>query len=172
MFQVKDGQKNGGKKNKLYIKIRRRRREKVSRDMLWCIKHEEDKWYFMQFEPGGYFSIVRKKTSTFAVISSKRGKGKKKAHFLQVSLMFACQVLINLRYLAEFLPSAAEHNHIQFFLDRHLGQLVCLRKQIKLRHLNSAAPSWRPTGVGTKQIIQMNSQASFFLFNRSTSWRK
>lgn len=121
------------------------------------------------------FHCKKKKPAHLLWFLAKGGRKKKKAHFLQVSLMFACQVLINLRYLAEFLPSAAKHNHIQFFfffLDPHLGQLVCLHKQIKVRHLNSAAPSWRPTGVGTKQIIQMNSQASFFLFNRSTSWRK
>lgn len=55
-----------------------------------------------------------KKPSTIAVISSKRGG--KKAYFLQVSFMFACQVLINLRYLAEFLPSAAKtQSHSVFF---------------------------------------------------------
>lgn len=100
---------------------------------------------------------------------------KKKAHFLQVSFMFACQVLINLRYLAEFLPSAAKHTitfSLFFFGIVIVVNFVCLRKQIKLRHLNSAAPSWRPTGVGTKQMIQMNSQTSFFLINISTSWRK
>lgn len=91
MFQVKDGQKNWGKENRLYIKIRQTgKRWAETCCAVESMERTNDILCSLNLEDS---LPLWKKTSTIAVISSKRGK-KKKSPFSS-SLIHVCMSSVN-----------------------------------------------------------------------------